>query len=67
MKAPPFTSTREHIMTPLLRQMIEDMKLKNLSTRTINAYVSCRSTPTWLGTDQTRKSTLRNPCAEPAP
>ncbi len=27
-------------MTPLRRQMIEDMKLKNLSTRTINAYVS---------------------------
>jgi integrase/recombinase XerD len=27
-------------MTPLRRRMIEDMKLKNLSTRTINAYVS---------------------------
>jgi len=27
-------------MTPLRSRMIEDMKLKNLSTRTINAYVS---------------------------
>ncbi len=27
-------------MTPLRRRMIEDMKLKNLSTRTINTYVS---------------------------
>jgi integrase/recombinase XerD len=27
-------------MTPLQRRMIEDMKLKNLSTRTINVYVS---------------------------
>jgi integrase/recombinase XerD len=27
-------------MTPLRRRMIEDMKLKNLSTRTIDAYVS---------------------------
>ena len=27
-------------MTTLRRRMIEDMKLKNLSTRTINAYVS---------------------------
>ena len=26
-------------MTPLRRRMIEDMKPKNLSTRTINAYV----------------------------
>jgi integrase/recombinase XerD len=27
-------------MTPRRRRMIEDMKLKNLSTRTINTYVS---------------------------
>ena len=27
-------------MTPLRSRMIEDMKLKNVSTRTINAYVS---------------------------
>ena len=27
-------------MTPLRRRMIEDMKLRNLSARTINAYVS---------------------------
>ena len=27
-------------MTPLRSRMIEDMKLKNLSTRTINIYVS---------------------------
>jgi integrase/recombinase XerD len=27
-------------MTPLRSRMIEDMELKNLSTRTINAYVS---------------------------
>jgi|GEM_PF-6486879 len=27
-------------MTPLRRRMIEDMELKNLSTRTVNTYVA---------------------------
>ena len=49
-------------MTPLRRRMIEDMKLKNLSTRTINAYVSRVSnfashfgrSPEHLGRDDVR-------------
>jgi integrase/recombinase XerD len=49
-------------MTPLRRRMIEDMKLKNLSTRTINTYVSrvynfathFRQSPERLGRDDVR-------------
>ena len=49
-------------MTPLRRRMIEDMKLKNLSTRTINTYVSRVSnfarhfgrSPEHLGRDDVR-------------
>jgi site-specific recombinase XerD len=35
-----FISTREHVMTPLRRRMIEDMDLKNLSTKSVNTYVA---------------------------
>ena len=53
-------------MTPLRRRMIEDVKLKNLSTRTINAYVSrvCffarhfRRSPEQLGRDDRRSYLL---------
>ena len=53
-------------MTPLRRRMIEDMKLKNLSTRTINAYVSRVSyfarhfgrSPEHLGRDDVRSYLL---------
>jgi hypothetical protein len=40
MVPPHLISTTEHVMTPLRRRMIDDMKLKNLSPRTIDAYVS---------------------------
>jgi integrase/recombinase XerD len=53
-------------MTLLRRRMIEDMKLKNLSTRIINAYVSrvsCfarhfRRSPEHLGRDDVRSYLL---------
>jgi integrase/recombinase XerD len=53
-------------MTPLRHRMIEDMKLKNLSTRTINAYVSrvsffarhFRRSPEHLGRDDVRSYLL---------
>jgi site-specific recombinase XerD len=53
-------------MTPLRRRMIEDMKLKNLSTRTIDTYVSRVSTfarhfgrsPQDLGRDDVRSYLL---------
>src|SRR6187551_3172958 len=40
MLPPSYTSTREHVMTPLRRRMIDDMQLRNLAPRTIKAYVS---------------------------
>ena len=53
-------------MTPLRRRMIEDMELKNLSTRTINTYVSRVSnfarhfgrSPQSLGRDDVRSYLL---------
>src|SRR3954470_4471599 len=36
---PLFTPTREHVMTPLRRRMIDDMQLRNLAPKTVSAYV----------------------------
>jgi integrase/recombinase XerD len=60
------TSTPEHVMTPLRRRMIEDMELRNLAPKTIDAYVRRVATfarhfgrsPEDLGPDEVRSYLL---------